>query len=470
MEIIRRIAEESVGAILAYSVEVDESKATILTRDRAHDHDHDYGKLFLHEDKVAEIMHSIQVAAKLNEGDHEVEKMPCRNDSVLVAVKLSGLLQDASVLERASACIMPREEFANPPDTQPPKDVAAVGACPGLFIPTSSLSDSDVGALKALWDAMKRIAACAEENGRVRILLDAEYSWYQPAIDAFFESCASQFNRLPTPRRRWLPWRKTEAPSGHVHLPIIYNTYQAYLRRTPAYLSMSLERARLGGYALGVKLVRGAYVEIENKLWQDTIVDTPPAMLTDAHSNKWKSPVWPTKKLTDECYDWCVEGLVKRIKDDMDVNGPGSAARLAVVFAGHNWDSSLGVIQHMESLQLATRPTTTNGSSPLQLAQGVRGRIHLGQLYGMANDLTHTITQAFDPRSGGNGPFIALSYIPYGDVGLVMPYLTRRASENKAVMGAGRGARERSLVIDEIRQRLRHQTWLWDHAQRTMAS
>lgn len=495
MQTVKRASQLSIGSVLNYSAEAEEEQAKRVTARGGGDgnpKDDGTGQ-HIHLDKIEEMLHSIRVAGQISEMQKALAVRPRRDDSILVAIKLSGLLRDPSVLERASACIMPREEWVSPPSTMPPLDTIAVGACPGLMIPTSALSDSDVAALKALWHATQSLAECARDNGRVRLLLDAEYSWFQPAIDAVFESCAQQFNKLPMSRSGlgWSWFRQKGTSDDQLYLPLIYNTYQAYLRRTPAYLSMSLERARRGGYSLGVKLVRGAYVEIENALWNTTVVQTPPAMPENDTAvalsldsspldperhipPQWKSPVWPSKRLTDECYDACVARLMDEIKADMSRHGARSSARIAVVFAGHNWDSSLAVVEHMLRLGLAQSsitlaaplrlpPSVVMSSSGavavpycgLQLADGVRGRIHLGQLYGMADDLTHAVRVAFDTRSGGDGPHVVLKYIPYGNLSLTMPYLTRRANENKSVMGAGRSTRERTLVVTEVGHRLR---------------
>ncbi|KAI6046922.1 hypothetical protein EDC04DRAFT_2557329, partial [Pisolithus marmoratus] len=40
--------------------------------------------------------------------------------------------------------------------------------------------------------------------------------------------------------------------------PLVYVTYRAYLRGTPSHLAPSIAPSRECGYALGVKLVRGA--------------------------------------------------------------------------------------------------------------------------------------------------------------------------------------------------------------------
>lgn len=68
----------------------------------------------VHESVVKELLHSVEVAssfaskpASFNAASEEeakaLEARPSRDGSTMVAIKLSGLLHDASVLERASA-------------------------------------------------------------------------------------------------------------------------------------------------------------------------------------------------------------------------------------------------------------------------------------------------------------------------------------------------------------------------------
>ena len=57
-----------------------------------------------------------------------------------------------------------------------------------------------------------------------------ELSSVQPAIDAFQLALMRQFNRLPE-TRRWSLW-SSNSPSTLSVRPLVYGTYQAYLRRS----------------------------------------------------------------------------------------------------------------------------------------------------------------------------------------------------------------------------------------------
>lgn len=82
----------------------------------------------------------------------------------------------------------------------------------------------------------------AGQKSGVRVILDAEQSWYQPVVDVMTEQLMREFN------------------SGTDGKPtVVCASYQAYLRRNPAMLRSQIERAREGGYKLIFQQVRGRY-------------------------------------------------------------------------------------------------------------------------------------------------------------------------------------------------------------------
>ncbi len=71
---------------------------------------------------------------------------------------------------------------------------------------------------------------------------------------------------------------RTCASTTHLERAVIYGTYQAYLKATPRVLSEHLAIAKKAGFALGVKLVRGAYLGSDPRhLIHDTKADTDAA-------------------------------------------------------------------------------------------------------------------------------------------------------------------------------------------------
>ncbi len=413
LPLLSSLSRDNLGAMLNFSVEVThDGKPAKGSEGGA------VAKSAVHRPFVDELLHSIDVSAKLaslpashgaddNEQLTELAARPDRSGSTFVAIKLSGLLYDSSVLERASAAIVPREWFSAPPEPLPPLSINGMGPCGGLAIPVAALPPKDVEALKELWEALREVTERAKQHGSVRLAIDAEYSWYQPAIDAMYEAIAAEYNR---PQSKG----KDGSQQGSVTGPLVYNTFQAYLRRTPSHLAASFERAKLNGYTLGVKLVRGAYVDIENRIWSDKIVDAPPVPGKGADARAyegWGSPVWPNKNLTDRCYDGCAIRLVQEIHEDLiRSTKKGTEPSLAVVFASHNTQSSLKVIREMVRLGMA-KPApallqATKDENPdadhgkllqrvplvdLELQESVRGRIFFAQLYGMASVLTARI-------------------------------------------------------------------------------
>ncbi|CAD6886992.1 unnamed protein product [Tilletia laevis] len=486
MDVIRALDGMGLGTIFVYSVEFSHDKKKGNQSGTSHPDDGPITGSALQEKLVDEILHSVEVgSAACSASSHDI----------MVAIKLSGLLRDPHILERASAAIVPRELFSRGPPipTPPPPHTRSNTPHGALSIPLAALPSEEQAALRQLWHALRRVTMCVKEKGNVRLLIDAEYSWYQPAIDAMYEALAAEFNSLAD---------EEVMKRG----PLVFNTYQAYLRRTPSFLSMSLERARAHGYALGVKLVRGAYVEIENKCWRDTVVDPPPTARATTQSElaneAWGSPVWPTKRHSDECFDACARLLVDEVANDWEAEqearrkgkSEGDARkfrRTAVIFASHNLQSGLKAIRRMVDRGLAYPSATmlgpdsdnqdasgcqarstsvekTSGKTALvdlALAEGVSGRISFGQLYGMADTVSARLLAAFSLHSDSDSPgqtslpssmssCMVYKYLPYGPLELVMPYLIRRATENKSVVGGGAAGREVAAVWAEMWRRL----------------
>ncbi|CEH17505.1 Proline oxidase [Ceraceosorus bombacis] len=456
--LIRSLAIANVGTMLNHSCEV--KHAEMCHSERGSDNAKTASSA-VHLRLIEAAKHSIQVASDLASGNVDASGCPASDGtdevppgSIMVAIKLSGLLADSSVLERASASIVPREHFSDPPAPAPPR-ISTSGA--PLVIPMSArvkLTEEDISTITELWRQLRGVALLAKEK-KVRLLIDAEYSWYQPAIDAMYDTLAQEFNAL-----------SSASAKGH-ESPLVFNTYQAYLRRTPSHLASSLQRAKNGQYGLGVKLVRGAYVEIENNAWQKHQVATPPVerklKAARAKEGQWNSPVWSSKTLTDECYDACAERLLQEIADEVDrpLGKRGGPARLSVVFASHNVSSAVRALDMMQRGGLVqAAPTEQNVSLPddqpprgLVPIDSINGRILFAQLLGMADPLTRMLQHAFKDASSKKQTPLVSKYVPWGALDDVMPYLMRRAQENKSLSTEG-AKNERRAIRSELRVRL----------------
>lgn len=212
----------------------------------------------------------------------------------------------------------------------------------------------------------------------VALLIDGEESWMQDAADDLVTEMMRKYNKEKA---------------------IVFNTLQLYRWDRLDYLKKLHEQAKVEGFYIGMKLVRGAYMEKENKR---------------AEEKGYPTPICESKEATDINYDQTVAYMMEHL-DKM------------AIFAGtHNELSSYKLIELME-------------------AKGVLkndNRIWFGQLYGMSDNISYNLA--------AHGYNVA-KYLPFGPVRDVMPYLIRRAEENTSV--AGQTSRELNLLKTERNRR-----------------
>lgn len=217
----------------------------------------------------------------------------------------------------------------------------------------------------------------AHEND-IALLVDGEESWMQDAADNLVEKMMRNYNR---------------------EKPIVYNTLQMYRWDRLDYLKKLHEKATTEGFYIGMKIVRGAYMEKENNR---------------AEEKGYPSPICKSKEATDINFDAAVDYMIQNI-DKM------------AIFAGtHNEQSSYTLMQKMNS-----RNISKNDS-----------RIWFGQLYGMSDNISYNLAVQ---------QYNVAKYLPFGPVKDVMPYLIRRAEENTSV--AGQTSRELLLIKTERKRR-----------------
>ncbi|KAG6659065.1 hypothetical protein I3843_03G006500 [Carya illinoinensis] len=221
---------------------------------------------------------------------------------------------------------------------------------------------------------------CVEAN--IRLTVDAEHSFVQPAIDYFTYSSAILYNRDDN--------------------PIMFGTIQCYLKDAKERLLLASKAADKMSVPMGFKLVRGAYMSSESKL---------------ASSLGFESPIHNGIEETHECYNDCASIMLEKI-----ANGPG-----ALVLATHNVESGRVAVAKAHDLGIGK----------------VHQKLQFAQLYGMADVLS------FSLRNAG---FQVSKYMPFGPVEMVIPYLLRRAEENRGLLSAS--TLDRQLIRKELKRRL----------------
>ncbi|TFK28355.1 FAD-linked oxidoreductase [Coprinopsis marcescibilis] len=526
--LLRALRAANKGALFAYSVEVDEKAALSSTGNSTSPGAASHGDP-LHKRCVNEIISCIDVAADfedsmrgakvltpyrnwqlsyLDQGDLASQEEAGRPTGrrTWVAIKVTALLPDAQALIRLSKCITDQREwmkvhgngssvslntgvervpfpgspFATDLDVVLSGSWSSGGSDNGngggvdrrFGLVHESLSRDDIRDLRRLYDDLVRICHRAQERG-VRVIVDAEYSWYQPALDALTLALMREFNAVPHPA--------VSQQLGETKRlqPLVYATYQAYLRRTREHLAYSLRDAERNGYALGVKLVRGAYHPHE--LGAHAAArggGADPAAKSVSISPDTLPPVWLEKGETDNTFNDCVKTLIGAVKDDVNLEREsrkvGTKSRgmgVGVLFGTHNWDSchlvlnelvrnglaevvglseDVGVVlQESEGLAGSAGKDDGRFGAKVRLEADVVERVAIGQLYGMCDDLTESLVR----RTVSDAPLV-IKYIPYGNLTEVLPYLSRRAIENKSVLGAGGAARERKRAFRGIVNRL----------------
>lgn len=232
-------------------------------------------------------------------------------------------------------------------------------------------------------DALEKICQAAKDRG-VKLLFDAEHYAQKEGIDSWTMDLMEKYNREET---------------------VVYNTYQMYLKESSATLAAHLQRAKTRGFNLGVKLVRGAYI------------NTDPRHL-----------IHDTKEDTDRAFDKAALMLASQ-----HIDNP-SAPKVGLVLASHNKEST-------ENMRELRKEQIRNG---LPLADVV-----YSQLFGMADELSLSLTQDKPDLDEENRVF---KYVVWGTTEECMMYLLRRAEENRDAVE--RSTLSQQALWEEFRGRI----------------
>jgi proline dehydrogenase len=212
----------------------------------------------------------------------------------------------------------------------------------------------------------------------VSLLIDGEESWMQDAADQIVEDLMRKYN-------------KDKA--------IVFNTLQMYRWDRLDYLKQLHKKAIADGFKIGMKVVRGAYMEKENER---------------AKELGYPTPICASKKATDKNFDAAIAYMLPNLD-------------IISLFAGtHNEASSYRLMELMQNANIA------NGDP----------RVWFGQLFGMSDHISFNLA---------DHDYNVAKYLPFGPVKDVMPYLIRRAEENTSV--AGQTTRELGLLKKEKKRR-----------------
>ncbi|TRY71765.1 hypothetical protein TCAL_04777 [Tigriopus californicus] len=178
----------------------------------------------------------------------------------------------------------------------------------------------------------------------------------------------------------------------------IANTYQCYLKAGLAHLEEDLRISCNMSFPLGIKLVRGAYMEVERR---------------QSFNKGLPDPICTNYALTNEAYDKAVQRLLYLA---------GDLSHL-VVFATHNFDSVKKIAVH----------------------SNLPKSVYFAQINGMADPISFGLI-----HSGHQ----SLKLIPCGSVADVVPWLARRVQENSVALE--RVSWDKLLIRKELYRRFRN--------------
>ncbi|KAG9795187.1 proline oxidase, partial [Aureobasidium melanogenum] len=236
-------------------------------------------------------------------------------------------------------------------------------------------------------DALDEIAlGCKNRNAR--ILVDAESQRFQWGIMDATIDLMRKFNR-----------------NGRA---LVYSTYQAYLKSTPTTLEKHLTLASDEGFTLGLKLVRGAYINSDER-----------------------SLIHDTKQDTDDAYNMIAQGALSQQLGSFGSQGSRPFPSVNLFLASHNKQSVFAAHYLHQKRLRAMEPTVPVGYAQLQ---------------GMSDQVSFGLLKLRD--NNGTSPDV-FKCSTWGTMSECLAYLLRRAVENRDAV---------SRTGDELKA-LRAESW-----------
>ncbi|PKY18318.1 FAD-linked oxidoreductase [Rhizophagus irregularis] len=261
------------------------------------------------------------------------------------------------------------------------------------------LSQEDFEDYDKMMSRLKKLCEVAQIKN-VRLIIDAEQVHFQPAIDHVAIKLSKSYN-------------KPDNKNG----PIIFNTFQMYLKDSNDRLIKNYNLSSLEQFVFAVKLVRGAYMFYERER---------------AEKLGYSDPIHNTFEDTNESYNHAVKFLLnelshiqKRSNKQLDI----SNSPIAFMIASHNKESVIMACKQMNNLDISSKS----------------GLVLFGQILGMRDQITYTL---------GKYGYGVYKYVPYGKINEVIPYLIRRVQENSAILRGVGG--ENQIIWREIMNRIFH--------------
>lgn len=195
-----------------------------------------------------------------------------------------------------------------------------------------NFTDEDEKQMQRILQRMDVLAKRAVENG-VRLMVDAEQTYLQPAISRLTLQMQKIYNK---------------------EKPVIFNTYQCYLKEAFDSVSADVELSCREGWHFAAKLVRGAYMYQERER---------------AEELGYEDPINPDYESTNKMYHRCLDFVL----DEIALNGNAN-----VMVASHNEDTVKHTLRRMNELGLMPR----------------ENKVYFGQLLGMCDQISFPLGQA----------------------------------------------------------------------------
>ncbi|OQR72149.1 proline dehydrogenase 1 [Tropilaelaps mercedesae] len=241
---------------------------------------------------------------------------------------------------------------------------------------------------------LRRVHTIAQhaQAANVRVMVDAEQTYFQPAISRLTVELMRKYNK---------------------EKPIIFNTYQCYLKEAFNDVQRDIELSKRQGVCFAAKIVRGAYMEQE-RLRAETV--------------GYPDPINESYEATNEMYHKVLDYILKEIMTS------GKNGRISVMCATHNENTIRYAVRRMKELGIGRDERL----------------VCFGQLLGMCDQVSFPLGQA---------GYSVYKYVPYGPIDEVMPYLSRRAIENNSLLK--KISKELDMLYHEIWRRLIRGQWFY---------